>query len=304
MGARICCIPAYDDCKYTMWVSRRTVTLGLPWAFLHSPGLDNTHSPRFLSSTTVGGDDDEDILAEWICRFTPASFRAAVQETNHFLYRGATETVLKQQQAALLLQPAPDLLFPETYDNDPMALAYFQCLEDRLDQEFDGNNRSSQQQSVVQAKPSTGHIATSNPEEAGKWGPVVSVWPIVAGDDQWSYVWPRDRETFYDNDSDAAHHDRGPSSSKSSCRDEDQLIIDIGLVEALQKPREVLFATTGLQPARSAAATTRTALPRIISMIKPSSSLIVAPSAFLAISQDQDERLRNKLATRNYGFLR
>jgi hypothetical protein len=275
-----------------MWMSRRAVTLGLPWVFALSPSgpsssdeLLRISSQPFSRGSVLSPERNEDILVDWICRFTPIGFRSAVQEAGRFLYRGATEPILQQEQQAaqpgdFLQQPAPDLLLPETYYNDPMALAYFQCLEKRL----------NSQRSYISAKPSTGHIATSNPDEAGKWGPVVSVWPLG---EHWSYVWPRDRETFYESvDQDA---------TSKLCRT-DQLMMDRGLVEALQKRREVLFATTGLLEPSTPKKFASTTLSRIPMKSSLSSLLVAAPSSFLAVSQDQDERLRNKLARRNYGL--
>lgn len=207
---------------------------------------------------SVSGVLSEDTIVDWICRSTPRTFRAAVQETDCFLYRGST----KEELQRTLQQPDADLLLPETYDNAHDALAYFECLEERL-RRLPSISRTKG--SSVIAMPSNGHIATSNPTEAGKWGPVVSVWPL--GTD-WSYIWPKDREVFYDAAADK-------SSSKRTCRD-DQLMVDTDLERALKQPREVLFASGGMG--------------------------VAAMSAFLIVPRDQDDNLRKKLRRINYGL--
>jgi len=148
-------------------------------------------------------------LTEWadlICGSTPESFRRAIQETNHFLYRGAEGKDLWGVQ-----QPKSDLLSLDTYDEDA-ALIYFE----RLEKQLSVNHRWV-------ACPSNGHIATSNPEEAGRWGAVVSVWPLGT---EWSYVWPKDQSLFWSEGGGA-----------------DALVIDQNLQRALTTDKEVLFAS-------------------------------------------------------------
>ncbi len=205
--------------------------------------------------TTEKVETDDSVLVDWICRFTPSDFRAAIRDTGCFLYRG------EANDQAILWKPIPDLLLPETYGNDPFALEYFQCLENRLVREYT-------RPSFVEAKPSTGHIATSNPEEAGKWGHVVSVWPLGT---RWSYVWPRDKETFFDD------------FQSAGCQT-DTLVVDTDLNEALQQPREILFATSGL---------THAAMGKTVS---------VSPSSFLAIPKVRDESIRETLEMLDYGL--
>jgi hypothetical protein len=110
-----------------------------------------------------------------------------------------------------VLNPAPDLLLPSTYKNDPKALEYFTCLEKDL------------VQGEVQARPSTGHIGTANKADAEPWGSPVSVWPLG---DTISYVWPKSRNLLY----------------PGTCPDRD-LVSDEGLEDALSLGKEVLFAT-------------------------------------------------------------
>lgn len=238
-----------------MLLSRRVISFTIPWAISFF-SVDTGTSTRTRTETNQA---DDTLLVDWICRFTPSEFRAAIRDSGNFLYRGDDN----HASTGILQQPIPDLLMPETYGNDPAALAYFQCLEERL------HDETRTCCSTLSAKPSTGHIATSDPEEAAKWGSVVSVWPVGT---EWSYVWPCDRETFYD-------------SRSALCRD-DALAVDTGLDQALQQRREILFATSGLKN----------------SDFTMSKSSDVAPSSFLAISKTRDSVIREKLVLLNYGL--
>jgi hypothetical protein len=209
-------------------------------------------SSWFQASTPAMMTMTLDDWADWICAYTPPSFRHAVQESNHFLYRGA------EDNNGILQHPASDLLVEGTYD-DPAALQYFRCLEQRLDQ------------ASVRARPSNGHVATSDPNEAGQWGPVVSVWPLGT---EWSYVWPKDQTTLFVD-----------SGNPYTCRG-DRLVIDTNLPNALTQPREVLFASWFSENASS--------LPPTISKSWT--------SAFLTIPLENDETLRRKLQERSYGL--
>jgi hypothetical protein len=153
------------------------------------------------------------LLPTILCNYTPQAFRLAVAATGCFLYRG--ETSIASNHEATVLDPEPDLLLPGTYDH-PSALAYFQCLEHRLQQ-----RRSA-------ARPSVGHIATSDLSEASQWGPAVSVWPLG---DSMSYVWPRRGKVFF-----------SPAGTYN-CPGDD-LEIDRGLNLALKLGHEVLFTST------------------------------------------------------------
>ena len=225
----------------------------MPW-FLFSLQSPEPSYLEFPRPSLVGDVVSEDTLVDWICRCTPPDFRASVRESGRFMYRGASDEELQR----MIQQPAPDLLMPQTYGSSAAAWAYFECLEERLNGVFPAGNGLT-----VAAKPSTGHIATSNPKEAGKWGTTVSVWPLGT---QWSYVWPKNRETFYSVET---------ASGKASCVD-DELMIESDLVQALQQTREIMFASSGLDR--------------------------VETSAFLAISHAHDESLRRKLEEVNYGL--
>jgi hypothetical protein len=235
------------------------------------------------------------------------------------LYRGADPewSLLQQQQLWFQPQdPPPDLLIQETHGTDRAALEYFECLERQLlllprtTTTSRRNNNNNPKPRLV-ARPSNGHIATSNPIEAGKWGPIVSIWPLGS---QWSYVWPRDRPLFYDyygknTPGAGAGQERPPSVSRtalypssaiSSCRNNknDVLIVNTGLSHALRQSHEVLFATPGggswtNSGDRSGAGGSR----------RSTSTCSTRPSAFLAIPIDQDEQLRNALEDLQYGLL-
>ena len=254
-----------------MLISRRELAWTVPWALV-STNNSNTGTTTGVIRRQI----DTPILtvSDWICRWTPQEFRVAIQSSGRFLYRGAdndgNDNDTKPLSLANILQePLPDLLFPETYNNDAAALAYFQCLEEKLLANSQSwrtfNNNPSRR---IKALPSTGHIATSDPQEAGKWGPVVSVWPIGT---EWSYVWPRDRPTFYELE-------------KSTCV-EDALVVNTNLLGALQQPREVLFATGGAKHTR-------------IGNIARD----IAPSAFFVIPQRYDQSIQERLEMLNYGL--
>jgi hypothetical protein len=330
-------------------------------------------------------------LAEYICHWTPSSFRQAIRDTDGqpFLYRGAesnqeeevhhiigsrhsnshshTGIISRNEKTTATTttewirpeEPLPDLLFLETHGYDQRALEYFEGLEQRLKSKrvllTTGNNNiinninnNSASPFVFMAMPSNGHIATSDPHEASKWGTmVVSVWPVGS---QWSYVWPRNRSVFYDYNDDHSHHyaeghvttrnstaanhhhhhhgsdDMSSFSSDGSHDDnnnDDVLMINTGIQDALQQPREVLFATngwtnqtivnqipqgkklpTGQFPTSTfkvgEGATRRDA--GMDTTTITTTTRIVAPSAFLAVPMDRDNELRKELEALNYGL--
>ena len=147
-------------------------------------------------------------LEDFICTYTPKAYRDAVAATGKFLYRGESSL-----HKPTILFPEPDLLVADTYD-DPGALIYFQCLEKRL--------KSSEK---VLARPSLGHIGTSDKIEAARWGEPVTIWPIGG---TLSFVWPRHEKVFF--------------PSPTHCPS-DELAVDYGLALALELGHEVLFAT-------------------------------------------------------------
>jgi hypothetical protein len=189
-------------------------------------------------------------IVECICCMTPESFRDGVRRSGgKFLYRGenlstkdnvpfTTKNTVPnwrmdnndwlEHVGGWILNPKPDLLIPSTY-GDPRALEYFNCLEAQLSTMPNLNFSSSTLPSypTFLAKPSNGHIGTSDPQQAGQWGDVVSIWPLG---DEMSYIWPKDRTEFFLAD------------TKIRCdKFDDQLVINQDLAYALQSRREVLF---------------------------------------------------------------
>jgi hypothetical protein len=186
-----------------------------------------------------------------ICSYTSPELRQAIKNTGHFLYRGDDQEDYIGGPRRRIDHPAPDLLLETTY-NDPDALQYFQCLENEL-KSF--------------ARPSTGHVATTAPETAAAWGPVVSVWPLG---DRLSYVWPRKRGLLFPG---------------GQCGDVNELVVDQDLANALQKDREVMFASEF---------TTGKNLPSTISLSWK--------SAYIVIPREEDERLLALLRSLNFGL--
>ena len=190
--------------------------------------------------------------SDLICNFTPNSIREIIKRENKFLYRG--DDILGDQVSDIV-DLEPDLLVEGTYDN-PSALKYFECFEGRL--------------GIFAARPSTGHIATSDQQEAGKWGDIVSVWPLGSS---WAYVWPEDTATFF------------PSKWKDHCYSSD-LVLNRGLELALQRNREVLF-TSWFDDIQA------TSWPEEYRNLN---------SAFLIVSARCDSQLKTELQKQNYGL--
>ena len=198
--------------------------------------------------------------SKWICSYTPRELREAMCRTNKVLYRGDDLSSIDERMLTTssrrrrIDHPAPDLLQEETY-NDPKALNYFQCLESAL---------------PSFARPSTGHVATTAPETAAAWGPVVSIFPLG---DQWSYVFPKDRELLFPG---------------GICGDTNELVIDKNVVDALQMDREVLFASK-FSPSEQK----RWKVPPEIASWQ---------SAYIVIPREEDEALLRLLQSQNFGL--
>jgi hypothetical protein len=181
-----------------------------------------------------------------------------------------------QDVSTLILNPEPDLLLPETY-GDPKALAYFECLEARLSSSssfvppfghLTSSLSSSGDSSALRvAKPSNGHIGTSDPQQAGQWGSVVSVWPLG---DALSYVWLRDRAEFFSNTMDDGNNVRDQQLDQA----------------LLQRNREVLFCSWFHHHDQRPAAT----------------NMKLPLSAFLAVPIEHDNALRKALQQADYGL--
>jgi hypothetical protein len=201
--------------------------------------LERRHWMAVATTLVVGGGTGEgtesDTSAVSECRLTlhhavrlitesgqcPVAFRRAVQETGRFLYRGEAVTT-----SPTILRPTPDLLEAATYgEDDPDALRFFTCLEER----FSSKEESSR------VRPSRGHIGTARKQEAALWGSPCSVWPLeeapdegtVPGDDSFGYMWPQSTSLFYPG---------------STC--EDDFVVNRGLPEALANEKEILFTSS------------------------------------------------------------
>jgi len=360
-----------------------------------SPSWAVTSPKEFPSLPSSSSSSSMQQLAEYICQNTPISFRLALYESGgRFLYRGddsevegttpaaAADTIAETMLVTIpdasqwkINDLPPDLLFAETHENDLNALKYFECLERRLN-DYDSKNNNNPTESIgssvssssvssssvsspatttLLAMPSNGHIATSDPQEAGKWGSVVSVWPLGM---DFSYVWPTQRSVFYNydtknsiiNDNDNRKEDKtnivhttttpaqetqpsssaspfslrrswvnavssSSSSSSSStrttirkrtnplyCDNQDSLMINVGLSDALRMSREVLFATTG---AEMAVTTTphqwRDLNQHQQSQLQQGKQITSSSSAFLTIPMYRDEELRRALERLHYG---
>jgi len=178
-------------------------------------------------------------ISDFICSYAPLEYRLAVAATGKFLYRGEDAV-----SAPNILAPDPDLLLPGTYD-DEGAIDYFQCLEKRLS-------------TITDARPSLGHIATSDQSEASQWGEAVSVWPLG---DKFSYVWPEKERLFF------------PTESKCESGD---FAINRDLEGALELGHEVLFSSSFDKPA---------SLPSSISD-NTISAFLAVPSTYNSIIQE------------------
>ena len=243
-------------------------------------------------------------LAKILIEATPKTFRRAVQRSDGcFLYRGSSSNsssgsndssnsnlgnnsgnrecreipVAGELGAVRLCDPQPDLLLPETYGNDPDALLYFQCLEERLGRLR--RQQQQQQQSSFYASPSNGHIGTSDPNVASQWGDsVVSVWPIG---NQISTVWPAETNIFYPTTSSV----RSLLDSKNCPRQNEHLVINSRLEEALRlQDREIMFSTR-------------------VNQSDNNDIMVFTYSPFMTVPIDYDRELRHELETMNYGFV-
>lgn len=178
-------------------------------------------------------------LAVFLATRVPTEFLRAVQASGgKFLYRGDEpgRECFSWDRAIRICSPPPDLLQLETY-GDAKALAYFQALEDRL----------AFRQKTFVAKPSNGHIATSDPLEAGRWGTVVSIWPLLDANlmaaERFSYLWPAGRRTLYNGEEEPDSNIPTPTAGNRITNN--ALVINEGLADALaaNDGREILFAT-------------------------------------------------------------
>ena len=246
------------------------------------------------NDTTKSADSQEislssEIIARLIAPYTPREVLEAIRDSGgKFLYRGEEpndgvscyfekEINIGKTSPSHLVRvcdPTPDLLLSETYGNDPLALDYFQQLEDFL---VSTSVTSATTDAIFMAKPSNGHIATSDSSEAGKWS-VVSVWPLLPVGNgkedakpktaRFSYVWCRNQPIFY-----APATLQKPDVKNHKQFDFQSLVKNQMLREALEETngREVLFSFS-------------------------------TTAAFAAIPIELDQLLRNELEIIGYGL--
>ena len=305
-----------------------TQLLSLPSLQLSPQHQQNQPLENTAATTTTVTTNE---LARFIATNTPKEFLWAVKQSGgKFLYRGeepnsnaATSLFWIQNQkkhgksnddddphflVVRTCNPAPDLLLPETYGYDPLALRYFEELEAFLSSSSSSSSSFSatpnanvdiaatpQSSTKIIAKPSNGHIATSDALEAGKWGKIVSIWPLLPSTTEssinpnninnnsatFSYVWPRDRSVFYESSS-SNNSDNDTSTTTKTIQNNSLLVVNEKLQDALTAKggREVLFA------------------------FAPSSTTIAATAsaAFLAIPGELDVALRDELERIDYGL--
>jgi len=104
-----------------------------------------------------------------------------------------------------------DLLGPDTYQSSGAA-SYFRSLE----KDMIANGLS--------VKPSNGHIATTCPVEASRWGTAVSIWPM--GEKGVDFAWLEDGGMFWPINGGGRRKSRSvvtPSTSLSDIGDKGEL---------------------------------------------------------------------------------
>ena len=106
---------------------------------------------------------------------------SVVASDYNFLYHGLDPQ--EASEPSILTSKPCDLLNPETYDSEEAA-AYFAQLDQRMARELKSPVR-----------PSNGHLATTCPKAAGKWGVAASIWPI--GEDEVHFAWYADGGLFW-----------------------------------------------------------------------------------------------------------
>ena len=285
----------------------------------HPMSLSSSLSLSSSATTTILEEIQE--IAEFIVSNTPKEYRVAVRNSGgKFLYRGddydtidtdATSKVHRRNRRidGRIDNPNPDLLEIETYGNDTAAVRYFQRLEQRL-LLLNINNTIT---NMFVAKPSNGHIATSDPNEANKWGNVVSVWPLLGstnssvtsstsdeqggGTSLFSYVWLKNRSTFYPNNNNNNNNDNNGNGNDDN--DHDVLVINERLDDALKMKsgREVLFVTT---TETVIVTTKKNHNPSRLNKRKRTTTLPSSP--FLVVPIELDYELRKQLELLRYGL--
>lgn len=122
-------------------------------------------------------------IIQYLRRNCNQRYLQSVQASGYnFLYRGEEVSFSEKDSAAYIINEPPDLLDPMTYQSTE-ASSYFQVLEHEL---------TARGSSV---KPSNGHLATTCPIEATRWGTAVSIWPL--GESNVEFAWLKEGGVFW-----------------------------------------------------------------------------------------------------------
>jgi len=118
---------------------------------------------------------------QWIDDNCDRRFLHAIIASDYsFLYYGVDGT--KDRKSSIRSEKFnADLLSLDTYGTKE-AVDYFQSVESILEKEI--------------VKPSNGHLMTTSPKDAAKWGTAASIWPINGA----HYAWFQDGGLFYPRD--------------------------------------------------------------------------------------------------------
>jgi hypothetical protein len=166
--------------------------------------------------------------------------------TGKLLYRGDSSTNKKNENIlsgtvttiskSKICNPTPDLLFPETYDNSPLAVDYFKALD------------AVMKDNKYLVSPSNGHIATSNVYDASDWGSVMSIWPF---DDSLHYAWVntgiKNENKWWELDWGVPQGSRGPVFWKNKelwSQFTSGIVYDKKLDQIMSKSGEIMFTRT------------------------------------------------------------
>jgi hypothetical protein len=198
-----------------MMLPRRAVLLA--GALLAGSSWFQASTPAMMT-TTMTSDD----WADWICAYTPPSFRHAVQASNHFLYRGA-------EQTTMAFCNTPCTRFARRGNlRRPRGTRVFRM--------FGTTTRPSiGSGSAIEEWSRRGHVGSQRGGSmgAGRFG-------MALLGTKWSYVWPRDQTTLFVLD----------SGNTYTCQ-EDRLVFDANLPNALTQPREKSCLRVGFRKMRA-----------------------------------------------------
>ena len=156
--------------------------------------------PIFISSV-------KDIAHYIILNCNQSYLRSVRLSKYNFLYRGediksrSSKHYKRSTMIFDIINDPSDLLDDRTYESKE-AVKYFQQLERILSA------------SGSDVKPSNGHIGTTCPKEASKWGTAVSIWPL--GEDGVNFAWLKEGGIFWPLPNDKAVHDREVVFGKNS----------------------------------------------------------------------------------------